>query len=234
MKIAFIEHNVNPVLVLLASRCLKIISIINVIIIYMAYWDELLISWAPAGHILTVKSQEWCSKWSWELIWEVIVLVIFLPSNMHSSNNNSWPANVSQERSVSWSNKNSNFHLWRICLLLDSRFPKSNIKQTKDHKCMDIFCSWAINHNLKRLVSVGSSYLISALVYCLAAFIYLLVIIISPNEYNFIVGRSSANLPMSFLEYCWTYPHFSETCKIPQIKVNRELINARSFQASKK
>lgn len=164
----------------------------------------------------------------------VRVLVIFLLSNMQSSSNNSRPANVSQEHSVSWSNKNSNFHLRGTCLLLDSRFPKSNIKQTKDHKCMDIFCFCTINHNLKRLVDIGAIYLISALVYCLATFIYLLVIIISPNEYNFIVGRSSVNLSMSFLEYCWTYPHFSEACKIPQIKVNLKLINVRSFQAFNK
>lgn len=45
-------------------------------------------------------------KWKGEkLMEEVIVLVIFVPCNIQLSNNNSGPANTSQEHSVSWSYK---------------------------------------------------------------------------------------------------------------------------------
>lgn len=114
---------------------------------------------------------------------EVIVLMISL-----SSSSNSWPVNTSQEHVFSWSCKTQTLYLCRSYLLPYSGFPRSNMKQTKDHNSMAIFCSWAINHNLKRLVSVGARYLISALFYYLATFIHLLIIIISHNDYNFILG----------------------------------------------
>lgn len=129
--------------------------------------------------------------------------MIILPSEKQLSNSNSGPDNVFWEHAVSWNNKNLTSHFWGTHLILDSGFPKGNIKQTKDYKCMATFCSWAINYNLQRLVSVGASYLISDLFfYYFVTLIYLLVIIISQNEYNFILGRSSFNLSMSFLS--WT------------------------------
>ena len=187
------------------------ISIINIIITYGILRGITHSLGTSRAYIEGDTQSNDAPKWRWEFMGEVIVLTTYFPllcshlTVIHdppmSSESMQFLKRVKTQLPISE----------RPVYYRVQHSPKATLNKQRTTNAWVFFCSWAINHNLKRLFSVGASCLISALLYYLATFIHLLVIITQMSMILVWEDHLLIFLRAFFPECCWHCHHLAET-----------------------